>query len=306
LGAGEPQNSPGSGSPWKADLALLLITAAWGTTFVVVKDALAHADALSFLALRFGLGALVCTALAWRARFDVPLLRRGLLLGLFLFAGYVLQTFGLLYTTPSRSAFITSLAVLLVPIASVAVFRRWPSWPATLGVLLAMAGMYVLTGGLAADPGAQVLRGDLLTLGCAVCYALHITYTEKFAVQTRSPAALVAVQLWIVALLCAACLPFAGAQVRWTGALWGAVLFTGVFATALAIVIQTWAQARTAAVRAALIFSLEPIFAAALAVALGMEVLGASELGGGALLLLAVLVSELGAAYLARRRRLAL
>ncbi|MGA9522177.1 MAG: DMT family transporter [Myxococcaceae bacterium] len=286
----------------RADLALVAITALWGATFVVVKDALANADTFSFLAMRFGVGALVATVLAGRSLLAPGVLRYGALLSLFLFLGFALQTAGLHSTTESRSAFITGLAVILVPFVSVLFFRRWPQIPSLVGVSVAVLGLYVLTGGLdGAAAGGETLVGDLLTLGCAVTFAFHIALTERFAPRVP-PVALVAVQLWGVCLLSTACLPFVETHVTWTGDLIWAVLFCGIFASALAISVQTWAQARTTAVRAALIFSLEPVFASSLSVVLGREELGQRELVGGLLTVLAVVIAEVGNAWLARRR----
>ncbi|MBI3180582.1 MAG: DMT family transporter [Myxococcales bacterium] len=287
----------------RADAVLLFITGLWGITFVAVKDALALADPLSFLALRFTVGAAAATAAAIASRNAAALTRRsnagaGLLLSGFLFAGYALQTFGLERTSPSRSAFITGLSVLLVPFLSIAVFRRWPRGPSLLGVLMAVSGLQLLTG---VDAAAGFRTGDLLTLGCAVAFAFHIVLTEKLA-PGRPVSALVAVQLASTALLSAACVPLGGFRVQWTWALAGALLFCGVFASALAILLQTWAQARTSAVRAALIFSLEPVFAALYSLAAGRERLGLREAAGGALIVLGVATAEAGNAFWARLR----
>jgi drug/metabolite transporter (DMT)-like permease len=295
-----------SGSPrprLAADLVLVAITAVWGGSFVVVKDALVHADPFVFLALRFTVGALVATGLAAGRLRHPGVVRAGLVLGLFLFLGFSLQTVGLVYTTEARSAFITGMAVVLVPLLSIAVFRRIPQAPSIAGVGIAAVGLFILTGGLsdpAIDGAAQV--GDLLTLGCAASFAMHIALTEKFA-PGRPALALVAVQLWVVALLGALCVPLAGARVGWRPDFLAAVLFSGAVSSAGCIALQTWAQARTTAVRAALIFALEPVFAAMLAVALGRERLDAREVLGGSLTLLAVLVAEVGNLFWTRRTR---
>ena len=290
----------------QADLALLLITAFWGVTFVVVKDALSHADPFSFLALRFAVGALVLTLLARRQVLAPQALRAGGLLAVFLFAGFALQTVGLTSTTPSRSAFITGLSVVGVPFVSLAFFRRVPRVPSLVGVALAVAGLWALTRpdvAVSGGSGAGLARGDLLTVGCALAYAFHIAFTEKLAPR-QHVMGMVAVQLWGVALLSALCaaLQPGGPRVAWTGSFVAGFVFCGVFASALAISVQTWGQARTSAVRAALIYSLEPVFAAAYSVLLGYERLGAREALGGGLIMLGVLVAELGA-YLVDRFR---
>jgi len=283
----------------QADSALMLLTVLWGTTFVVVKDALSDGDPFSFLALRFGVGAVVLSVLSGRKMLSPIHLRRGGVLGLFLFVGFAFQTVGLKYTTPSRSAFITGLYVLLVPGVMLVLFRRVPRMSSLVGVVLSAMGLYYLTGAEVSSAGLS--RGDLLTLGCAVAYAFHIAFTDRYAPKAEA-GALVAVQLWVVALLSAACLPFVETRVEWTPAFLGAVAFCGVFASALALSVQTWAQARTSAVRAAIIYSLEPLFAGAFSVVLGYETLGVREWVGGGLIVLGVLVAELGSSLWARWR----
>jgi drug/metabolite transporter (DMT)-like permease len=277
----------------------MLLTVLWGTTFVVVKDALSDGDPFSFLALRFGVGAVVLSVLSGRKMLSPIHLRRGGVLGLFLFVGFAFQTVGLKYTTPSRSAFITGLYVLLVPGVMLVLFRRVPRMSSLVGVVLSAMGLYYLTGAEVSSAGLS--RGDLLTLGCAVAYAFHIAFTDRYAPKAEA-GALVAVQLWVVALLSAACLPFVETRVEWTPAFLGAVAFCGVFASALALSVQTWAQARTSAVRAAIIYSLEPLFAGAFSVVLGYETLGVREWVGGGLIVLGVLVAELGSSLWARWR----
>jgi drug/metabolite transporter (DMT)-like permease len=279
----------------QADGALALITIFWGVTFVVVKDALGYGDPFSFLALRFLVGAVVLSALAGRQVLSPRNLRHGLVLGTFLFVGFAFQTVGLTLTTPSRSAFITGMSVVLVPLLSLLLFKRVPKPTSLMGVVLAAVGLYFLTRPDVGAEGRGLARGDLLTLGCAVAYAGHITLTERYAPK-EGVMGLVAVQLWSVALLSALSLPFVTRRVEWNASFVGAVLVCGVLASAVAISVQTWGQARTSAVRAAVIYSMEPVFAAGYSVALGYEVLGAREWAGGSLILLGVLVSEVGAA----------
>jgi drug/metabolite transporter (DMT)-like permease len=285
----------------QADGALSLVTAFWGITFVVVKDALGHGDPFSFLALRFVTGALLLSLLARRQLLLPQNLRRGALLGGFLFLGFVFQTTGLTDTTPSRSAFITGLAVVLVPLWSLLLFRRVPRVTSLLGVALATVGLYYLTRPDLHGVGGGFSRGDLLTTFGAGAYSLHICLTERFAAR-EGVTGLVAVQLWTVALLSVLCLPFVETHVTWTPAFVGAFLFCGIFASAGALTVQTWGQARTTAVRAALIYSMESVFASTYSVLLGFETLGPREWSGGALIVSGVLLSEVGAALLERWR----
>lgn len=286
----------------RADAVLVSITAFWGVTFVVVKDAVVLADPFTFLALRFSLGAVLLTLVAWRGLRSGGLLRAGAGLGVLLFIGFAAQTSGLQFTTPSRSAFLTGLSVLLVPFLSIAFHRRRPPPASLLGVALAVCGLWALAGGTALGSPTGLGKGDELTLLCALAFALHITLLEQLA-RRYAPAPLVAVQLWTVAVLALLALSVLGARLAATPALFGAVLITGVGGSAVALLLQAWAQARTTAVRAALVYALEPVFAAAYSVALGREKFGGRELVGGGLIVLGVLVSELGAAAWARTQR---
>ncbi len=276
-------------SPLRGDAVLLLITAVWGITFVTVKDALDGADPLTFLALRFGVGAVVAGLTARKALGHHVPWRGGLTLGVLLFAGYAFQTFGLAYTTPSRSAFITGLCVVLVPFVSFVLFRSWPGVPAVVGALVAIIGLAYLTD---VTLGGPVPLGDLLTFGCAVVYAFHISLTEKFSVEAPDAVALVAVQLAVVAVLSACCLPFVERRFVPSWSLWSAIAVTGVIASALAISLQTWAQSKTTAVRASVIFALEPVFAVAWGAALGRGMLARHEWFGGGLIVLGVLIGS--------------
>jgi drug/metabolite transporter (DMT)-like permease len=291
LGPSQPERA----QRLQADGALALITLFWGITFVVVKGALGHGDPFSFLTLRFTVGALVLSAVAGRQVLSPVNLRRGGVLAVFLFLGFSLQTVGLTYTTPSRSAFITGMSVVFVPLLSLVLYKRVPKPTSLLGVVLAVVGLYLLTRPDVGAVDGGMARGDVLSLGCAVAYAFHITLTESFAPK-EGVMGLVAVQLWVVAGLSALCLPFVTRRVEWHPSFIGAVLVCGVLASAVAISVQTWGQARTTAVRAAVIYSMEPVFASIYSVALGFEVLGPREWMGGGFILLGVLVADVGAA----------
>ncbi len=276
-----------------ADAVLLFITALWGVTFVVVKDALGHADPLTFLALRFSLAAVAAVLIARGALLNAALWRSAAVLGTCLLIGYQLQTWGLLWTSSSRSAFLTGLCVILVPFLSAVLFKRRLVLWAVVGAAIAVLGLYLLTDAASA---AGTLTGDLLTVGCAVAFAFHIALTERYA--ARHPAfPLVAAQLVFCAGWFSAFVPFGERRVEWTPGLLLAIAVTGLFATTVCIGLQTWAQARTTAVRAALIFALEPVFAVGYSTLTAGEVLGRRELWGGGLIIAGVVVGEVGAAF---------
>jgi drug/metabolite transporter (DMT)-like permease len=274
-----------------ADLALLAVTAIWGLTFPAIQRALAAVTPLSFITARFGLAALALLIVFPRRALRIS--RRGLavaaLLGLWLAAGTALQTTGLLYTTASKSAFITGLYVVLVPVFGILVSRIIPRWTSAVAVLLAASGLYLLT-----SPGVTAFnRGDLLTLGCAVAFALHIV-TAARAAPRHDPVPLAFWQIVATAILCAA-LMGAVERPRFPITPWTvfALLLTGVFATALAFAVQMWAQRRTSATHVAVIFTAEPVFAALFARLLQHDVLGAGGLLGAALILAGILLAQL-------------
>ena len=282
----------------KADLLLICCTLIWGATFVLVKDALANASVFVFLALRFLLATVVLILMYGRELRTVGAggFRAGALIGCCMFGGYAFQTAGLELTTPSKAAFITGFFVVLVPVL-LALFgtRRVPLW-VWFGALSAFAGLYFL----AVPPSglAALNRGDLLVLACAFLFALHVISIGHYSIR-YSAGALTLIQVAITALFTILCVPlFAllGAErprLLWTTALILAVIATGIFATALAFSVQVWAQQYTSANHAAIIFTLEPVFAGLTSFAFYHERLGARSLAGAALILGGILIAEL-------------
>ena len=273
----------------KAELLLVLVTLIWGSTFVVVKEALADASPLPFLGIRFTLAGILLFLVMGRGLGERQALGPGFLLGVFLFAGYLCQTTGLLYTTPSKSAFITGFAVILVPFFQV--LHGFRLRAATIaGALLGLAGIYflVLPSGVHA-----VNRGDVLTLFGAVSFAVHIvlvgSYTRRFSFRHLVP-----VQILVVGLLAAAALPLnLDFRLHWTAGLIGALLLTAVLATGFAFSVQNWAQQFTPPAHTALIFALEPVFAALTSRLVLGERLGGKVFMGSALILAGMVVSEI-------------
>ena len=285
------------------DLSLLLLTLLWGSTFTLVKVAMEIASPGLFLALRFGLAAAVLGLVAlWRRDKVGPgFWRDGLLIGITMFVGFAFQTAGLRFTTPARSGFITGLSVLIVPFITHFTLGRPVRWTAWVGVGLAVAGAALLAQPFdaAAHPGQSL--GDLLTLGSAVAYALQITLTSEWS--HRHP--LVPFTLLQVAVVVAGALvmiPLEGARLdatRWPE-LGGVVAFTGLVMTAAAFFVMNWAQRHTTAVRAALIYALEPVSAALFSWAIIGEQLGVAGWAGGGLIILGVVAGEVGGAWQAR------
>jgi drug/metabolite transporter (DMT)-like permease len=282
---------------WRADLALVLVALMWGATFVIVKRALTEISTFYFLAIRFTLASLCLLALfagAFRAAgWNAVLrgLRGGAAAGVFLWLGYTLQTFGLKYTTAGKSGFLTGFYIVLVPPIAAVVFRKRPQWIEVAGILVATAGIFLLT--LPSVQGEfHVNPGDLLTIGCAVAYAFHLLVLGYYSQRERFEAVTFG-QIATTALLSAVALVLEPPKVVWGANVLFALVVTAVFATAVAFALQTWAQQYTTPTRTALIFALEPVFALAAAVLIGGEALTIGGLAGGALILAGILAVEL-------------
>ncbi len=275
----------------QADLALLAINVIWGSTFVITKNALAQVAPFTFLAVRFGLATLVVGAIFAPRLVAAPRreLAAGGLVGAFLFAGYAFQTVGLQYTTAAKSGFITGLAVVIVPFAALLVLRQRPGRGAIAGVLLATAGLALLT--LRGD--LTLAYGDLITLGCAFAFALQIVFVGRFAPRV-AVASLTTAQLATVTVASVACALAAEQPTLYLPAeVWAAAAFLALAGTALAFIVQSMAQRFTSPTHTALIFATEPVFALLFAVLLAGERLGARALLGCALILAGMLVAEL-------------
>ncbi len=282
----------------RGDLALLGLTLFWGSTFPVVRAALRDVSPNAFLVARFAVGAFGAVLLARGKLAHRPSLKAGLALGVVLYAGFAFQTVGLRFTTSTRSAFITSLSVLLVPPLAYGLFRKTFHVANYVGVGIATVGLFVLSSPLS-DGVRGLLVGDALTLGCAVAFALHIIMADRWAPQVH-PTSVTAVQVAVAAALSLAAVPFEHARWEPTGPTVAAIVYTGILGSAAALSIQIWGQARTTAIRAALIFALEPVFATVFASVLAGDVIHPNELGGGGLVVLGVVVGQVGPPLAAR------
>lgn len=277
----------------QADLSLLLVALIWGSTFVLVKDAVTYVGPLTFIAVRFTLTA-VAMMLLFRRRLRAVGrhgLAAGALIGVFLFAGYGFQTAGLQYTTASKAGFITGLSVVLVPFIAWLWLRRPPGGLALVGVILATAGLALLS--LRWGEGLAINHGDLLVLACAVSFALHITAVGAFAPQ-MDPLALATTQIATTAVISTVAALVVEAP-TWPipTFVWGAAAFTGVLATGLAFGVQTTAQVFTTPTHTALIFATEPVFAALFGFLLAGERLSGQAWLGCGLILAGMMVAEL-------------
>ena len=249
------------------------------------------------MAYRFVLAVLLLLPLARGVRWTRALVVDGLGIGFALFCGFVLQGAGLLWTTPSRAAFLTCLSVVLVPLIGLGLGRRLARGPA-LGTVLAAAGLWVLyrpaaPSAASAASAFRFGRGDLLAIGCAVAFAVFVLLVERGA--RRNPVApLALVEFGLVALLSLPGLAFpAPKAAEFRGFPLVAVLVLSVLATAAAFVAQLYGQRHLSAIEAGVIFTLEPVLAALFSIGLGVEPWSLSLAGSGALIVAAMLVTEL-------------
>jgi drug/metabolite transporter (DMT)-like permease len=276
-----------------ADLVLLAVAFVWGITFIIVKQAIAEVGVYPFLFVRFTLAFLLMILIFAKRlrRLDRFVFFSGCVLGVFLFLAYAFQTTGLAYTSASNAGFITGLNVVFVPIFSVVMFKQMPRPLTILGIILATIGLFLLTGGY----WDGFNRGDVLTLACAICYALHILCTGRYA-PIMDVYLLATVQIGVVALFS---FPFAISSLSSFPSgipisVWKSIIFTGLFATVFAFVAQTRAQRFTPPARAALILLMETVFCAITARFYGGETLPAMALAGGMLMVIGMALTELG------------
>jgi drug/metabolite transporter (DMT)-like permease len=281
----------------KAHLLLLAATFVWGSTFIVIKFALADATPLVFNAVRMVLAAIVLGVIFFRQLRHLPIgaLRAGFEIGTLMWLGYEFQTAGLLYTSASKSAFLTGVSVVLVPLLLAVCWRRHVNRYTLAGVCAAFVGLYLLC----VPPGqglslASLNRGDLLTLGCAVAFAFQIIVLGRSA-QHYGFAHLVPIEIAVCAAWMLISIPIADRHgfIRFTPAMWGALAVTALLGTVGCFIVQAWAQRFTPPTHTALIFSLEPVFAGLTSYILIGERLGSRGLIGATLILIGVLASEL-------------
>lgn len=269
----------------RGELAIVLAALLFGSTFVVVKDAVAAAEPVPFLSARFLIAALVLLPMARRRPPERGLFVAAFWCALALSAGYVFQTVGLQYTTGSVSAFVTYLFVVIVPVMSAVFLRHFPSVSTTAGLVVATIGLGLLTGG----PGAFG-RGEWLTLGCAVSFAAHVVLLAHFSPRhdtwklTCAQLAMVGGMLLIPGF-------FTGGF-AFPAKAWAAAAYTAVAASAGALGLQIWGQRLVGPSRTSLLLMLEPVSAAVLGFVVG-DRLGAVGVAGALLILVGIALAEL-------------
>lgn len=290
-------------NPIFADLSLLFVTVIWGMTFVIVQDAISFLPPIAFNGIRFLLASvlLILGLLIFERKqlkqFNFKVMASGVFIGFWLFLGYITQTIGLLYTTSSKAGFITGLSVILVPLFSLFFLKQVPGKNAIFGVFIATIGLFLLT----MTDVTGLNRGDGFVFICAISFALQIILTGKFS--GKYPTLLLTViqiaTVAILSILSSVCFE------NWRKALNPNLLFskdvvialviTSVFATALAFFVQTNFQKYTSTTRVALIFAMEPVFAAITGYFWAHEHLSYSALFGCILIFMGMVFAELPA-----------
>jgi len=276
----------------QAEIYLLGIVIIWGSTFAIIKGILDQILPLTFLAYRFFLAAFVLYVIFWKRSKNInkTILKKGFIIGIFLFLGYAFQTVGLKYTTAIKAGFITGLSVVLVPIISHFFIKEKINRNSVIGVIFAFIGLWFLN----YSSSFSFNLGDFLVLLCAISFAMHIIsvglYTKKMDYVP-----LVIVQLTTVFVLClliAIIFERPALHLSYSPNVWWSIVLTGVFATALAFYMQNRFQRYSTATKTAIIFSGEPIFSAMFAYLLLGEKVGLIAWIGGLLIILGMIVSQ--------------
>ena len=273
-----------------AALLLLAVTAVWGSTFPMTKDVVAEVPVMDFLAVRFALAAVVVAAIFPRSLrgLSPTTLKRGVVLGLLYGVAQVAQTVGLQHTAASVSGFVTGMYVVCTPLLAALLLRERLPLSTWAAVPVATAGLAVLS-----LRGLAVGFGEGITLVGAVLYALHIVALGAWSTR-RDAVGISVVQLAVIALLGFVIGAPGGITLPSSTGVWLQVVYMAVFAAGLALAAQTWAQAHLPPTRAAIIMCTEPVFAAGFAIAFGGEALTGRLFLGGAVVLAAMLLAEVG------------
>jgi len=285
----------------RADVQMLLATVIWGSSYLFMKSGLASMQELNLIALRFGI-AFVAAGLLFHRRLrsvDRGTLLAGGVLGTALFAAFVFITYGVQQTTASQAGFLISLAVIFVPILTTVLRRRLPDKRLSVSIVVAVAGLGLLT----LQHEMSLHLGDLLCIIAALVYAIYILLAGKYTPR-HDPLTLGIVQLGVAALLgTVATFLFETPQLPDTPESWASILGLGVLCSGLGYILQTFAQRHASPTRTSLIFSLEPLFAAAFAFIFQGESLTLQGYCGAALMLAGVLITEVKLPLHVFRRR---
>jgi len=269
-----------------APVALLLVSAMWGSTFFLMKDAIQRQDVYSFLFSRFGFAALAMLILRPQVikHFSKDLLLRGFIAGTFLAAGYILQTLGLARSSAAVTGFVTGLYVVITPLLAAVVLGHRIAGKLWGYVAVATIGLALLS-----LHGWAMGTGEFLVFGSAIAFAGHIICLARWS-SGRDTYALTIIQLSTCALFSGLGTIKDGYLAPPDQGIWAVVIFTAIFATVIAFIVQTWSQAHIAPTKVAVILTMETVFAAIFAVIFGGEILTLRVALGGALVVIAMLL----------------
>jgi drug/metabolite transporter (DMT)-like permease len=267
-------------APW----ALLTVSAAWGLSFVVMKDAIQRQSVNNFLFTRFTVAVVVMILIRPQTikLMNKDLLQRGGLAGIFLGLGYIAQTLGLERTGAAITGFITGLYVVLTPLIASFVLKEKITKFVWLCIAVATFGLALLS-----IRGFSVGIGEMFVLASAVLFAAHIIALSKWS-SGRDVYAMTVIQLTMCAILAGLASAIEGYSLPPDRGVWSVVIFTAVFATAIAFIVQTWSQAHMSATKVAVILTMEVVFAAVFAILLGGERLTLQTALGGILVVVAM------------------
>ena len=270
-------------------IALVAVTAIWGSTFIVVQDAVTQMPVMDFLGIRFAFAAIVMFALRPNCLKGMTRSRliRSVVLGILLGLGFITQTYGLLHTSAAISGFITGMFVVLTPVVSWVILKRKTGKSIWGAVAIATIGL-----GLLSLRGWSMGIGELLTLLCALFFALHIIGLGEWSAR-RDIYGLAVVQITVVAVISMAAATIDGITLPPNATVWGAVILTAVFATAIGFLVQTWAQSLIRPTRVAITMTMEPVFAGFFAVVIGGDHLTLRIIIGATCVLIAMIITGL-------------
>jgi drug/metabolite transporter (DMT)-like permease len=276
---------------WQADLSLLFVAAIWGSTFVVVKNAISDMPPFTFLAIRFAIAGLSLAFFrrnlnVWKNKI---LWKKGILIGFFLFLGYAFQTIGLQFTSAAKTGFITGLYVIIVPLIVALADKKIPTKLTTFGIIIATFGL-----GLLSLDGLSIAKGDFLILMCSFAFAIHIYAIDQMG-KEEDTIAITVIQLLTVSVLSifSMFLFEPSSSITWSSNVFWGLALTAIPATSIAFLFQNKFQKYTTPTHTALIFASEPVFSYIFAFILVGEVLTAKYTIGAFLILLGIILSEL-------------
>lgn len=282
------------------EIGLVITAIIWGSGFVASAVALEHYTPYQILAGRFLIGAVLLSFFFYKKLKHIKksTLLKGAILGLFLYAAFVLQTVGLQFTTPSKNAFLTAVNVVIVPFIGYFLYKRKMDTFELLGAIIALVGVAVLSLQLSSN----INIGDMLTLGCAVGFAFHIFYTAKY-VKEEDPILLAIIQMVVAAVISWIVVVFKG-ETTFTLASEGMMplIYLGVFSTTIAYLLQTVAQKYISETKAAIILSTESFWGMAFSVLILSEMLTTRMAIGAVLILFAIVLSETKLGFLKKQK----